>query len=138
MGTVILRWLEGKMMVGTDTHNHSVVVGRSPENQDEFVGMKPSDLLLIAAAACASYDVIEILTKQRVPMLDFKVLCSGDQLPDPPYTYTCIHLHYIVHGQVSGEKLKKAIQLSEDKYCSVISTLRLGVPVTSDFEIIQG
>jgi putative redox protein len=137
MGAVTLRWVDGKLMVGTDTNNHSIVIGRSPENQDEFVGMKPSDLLLISAAACASYDVIEILTKQRAPVLDFKVFCSGDQLSDPPYSFTCIHLHYIVYEQVSGEKLKKAIQLSEDKYCSVISTLRLGVPVTSDFEIIQ-
>jgi len=137
MGTVTLRWVEGKLMVGTDTHNHSIVVGRSPENQDEFVGMKPSDLLLIAAAACASYDVIEILAKQREPMQDFKVFCSGDQLPDPPYSFTCIQLHYLVYGQVNDERLKKAIQLSEDKYCSVISTLRLGVPVTSDFEIIK-
>lgn len=136
MGTVVLRWIDGKLMVGSDTHNHSIVIGRSPENPDEFLGMKASDLLLLSAAACSSYDVLEILSKQREPLSGFKVLCSGDQLPDPPYTFTCIHLHYIINGSVREDRLKKAIQLSEEKYCSVITTLRLGIPVTSDFEII--
>jgi putative redox protein len=137
MGVITLRWVGGNLMVGTDTHNHSIVVGRSPDNADEFLGMKPSDLLLVSAAACSSYDVLEILAKQREPLVDFKVLCSGDQMSDPPYTFTHVHIHYIIYGLVNEDKLKKAIQLSEDKYCSVISTLRLGVPVTSDYEIIQ-
>lgn len=137
MGTVTLRWVAGKLMVGTDTHNHSIVIGRSPENPDEFLGMNASDLLLLSAAACSAYDVLEILVKQREPVSDFKIHCSGDQLSDPPYTFTCIHLQYIVSGAVNKDKLKKAIQLSEEKYCSVISTLRLGVPVSSDFEIIR-
>lgn len=136
MGTVALRWVGGTLMVGTDSRNHSVVIGRSPDNQSEFLGMKASDLLLISAAACASYDVLEILAKQRETLVDFKVLCTGDQLPDPPYTFTSIHIHYIAHGAVNEERLKRAIQLSEEKYCSVISTLRPGVPVTSDYEVI--
>lgn len=136
MGTVTLRWVEGLMMVGTDSTGHSIVVGRSPEDKTSFVGLKASDLLLLAAAACSMYDVIEILTKQREPLQDLKVFCSGDQLPDPPYTFTKIHLHYQVKGAVDEKKLARAIQLSEDKYCSVISTLRPSVPVSSDYEII--
>jgi len=135
MGSVTLRWVEGKMMAGTDSNGHSVVIGRSPDNPDEFVGMKPSDLLLLAAASCSAYDVIEILQKQREPMRELKVICLGEQLPEPPNIFTCIHLHYIVHGAVNPSRLEKAIRLSEDKYCSVIGTLRSGVLVTSDFEI---
>jgi putative redox protein len=137
MGSVTLRWVEGKMMAGTDSTGHSVVLGRSPDNPDEFVGMKPSDLLLLAAASCAAHDVIEILHKQREPMRELKVICLGEQIPEPPYKFTCIHLHYVVHGAVNAARLEKAIRLSEDKYCSVISTLRPGVPVTSDFEILE-
>ena len=137
MSSVTLRWVEGKMMAGTDSTGHSVVIGRSPDNPAEFVGMKPSDLLLLAAASCAAFDVIEILQKQREPLRQFKVVTTGEQLPEPPSTFTKIHLHYIVEGQVNPSRLEKAIRLSEDKYCSVISTLRLGVPVTSDFEILE-
>lgn len=136
MGTVTLRWVEGLLMVGTDSTGHSIVIGRSPEDKDTLIGMKASDLLLLATAACSVYDVIEILTKQREPLQDLKVFCSGDQLTDPPYTFTKIHLHYQVKGAVDEKKLARAIQLSEDKYCSVISTLRPGVPVSSDYEII--
>lgn len=136
MGTVTLRWLEASLMVGTDSNGHSIVIGRSPENHSEFAGMKPSDLLLLATASCSAYDVVNILTKQRQPLNDLKVLCYGEQQPNAPYKFTRIHLHYIVSGGVDVEKLENAIRLSEDKYCSVISTLRPGVPVTSDYELM--
>jgi putative redox protein len=90
----------------------------------------------MAVASCAVFDVIEILAKQREPVRDLHVECSGDQLSQPPYSFTNIHNHYIVFGEVNSQKLERAIQLSEDKYCSVISTLRPQVIVTSDFEII--
>jgi putative redox protein len=89
----------------------------------------------MAAAACSAYDVVTILTKQKEPLRDLQVTCDGEQLSDPPYTFTKIHLHYLVYGEVSQNKLARAIALSEDKYCSVISTLKPGVPISSDFEI---
>jgi putative redox protein len=92
--------------------------------------------LLMAVASCSAYDVVDILTKQRERLDDLKITCTGDQMSDPPYTFTCIHLHYQISGAVNPEKLERAIRLSEDKYCSVISTLRPGVPITSDFEIL--
>jgi putative redox protein len=135
MNRVTLRWIEAHMMVGTDSNGHSIVIGQSPDQDEAWVGMKPSDLLLLAAASCASYDVIEILHKQREPLADLKVTCSGDQLVEPPFTFTRIHIHYIVCGPVNPEKLQKAIRLAEDKYCCVIGSLRPGVSITSDFEI---
>jgi putative redox protein len=80
--------------------------------------------------------VVEILLKQREPLEDLRVECSAEQLPEPPYTFTKIHLHYMARGNLNPQKLEKAIRLSEDRYCSVLSTLRLAIPVTSDYEII--
>jgi len=137
MGTVTLRWLESLLMVGIDSNGHSMVIGRNPDGDPVWNGIKPSDLLLLAAASCSAYDVDSILFKQREPMEDLKVVCSGEQLPEPPNAFTKIHLHYIVTGAVNPEKLEKAIRLSEVKYCSVICTLSAGgLPVTSDFEIV--
>lgn len=136
MGSVTLRWVEGTMLLASDSNGTSIVIGWSPDPGQGWAGVKASDLLLISAAACAAHDVIEILRKQREPLEKLKVVCTGEQLPDPPYTFTAIHLHYLVHGRVKPASLAKAIDLSENKYCSVISTLRLGVPVTSDFEIL--
>jgi len=136
MGTVTLRWVGGKLMVGSDSNKHSVVIGNSPEDDATFLGLKPSDLLLLAAASCSAYDVIEILKKQREPLQDLVVLCTGEQVADPPFKFTKIHIHYQVSGPVQPDSLEKAIRLSEDKYCSVIATLRPGVPVTSDYELM--
>ena len=137
MGSITLRWVEDHLMVANDTNGHSIVIGRSPDPNFQWLGVKPSDLLLMAVASCSAYDVVEILTKQRQPLQDLKVVCTGDQMPDPPYTFTCIHTKYIVSGPVDPEKLARAIRLSEDKYCSVISTLRPGVPITSEYQILN-
>ncbi len=135
MGTITLRSVEDKLMIATDSNGHSIVIGRSPDEGFTWYGMKPSDLLLISAAACSAYDVVEIMAKQKQPMRDLKVECRGDQMESPPYTFTRIHLHYLAYGNVDPQKLEKAIRLAEEKYCSVLSTLRPGVPISSDFQI---
>ena len=137
MATITLRWIEEKLMMASDSNGHSVVIGRSPEQQFEWEGVKPSDLLLMSVASCSAYDVVEILDKQRQPLDDLKVIYHGDQNSDPPYNFTKIHIQYLVTGAVNPHKLEKAIRLSEDKYCSVISTLRPGVPITSEYEVIN-
>jgi putative redox protein len=137
MGTITIRWIEQHLMMASDSNGHSIVIGRSPEPQFEWEGVKPSDLLLMAVASCSAYDVVEILTKQREPLLDLKVTCVGNQDSAPPYIFTRIHVHYIARGDINPDKMQKAINLSEDKYCSVIATLRPGVPITSDYEILD-
>jgi putative redox protein len=126
MGKITLWQVEKHMMLASDSNGHSVVVGRSPDPDVGWAGVKPSDLLLMAVASCSAYDVVEILGKQREPLAGLKVTCTGDQLPDPPYKFTNIHVHYQVYGPVNPEKVEKAIRLSEDKYCSVIASLRPG------------
>jgi len=135
MGTVTLRTVEGHLMIASDSNGHSIVIGKSPDPGFTWYGVKPSDLLLMSAAACSAYDVVEILGKQKQPMRDLKIIVQGDQAPEPPYEFTRIHLHYVVYGKVDSQKLEKAIRLSEEKYCSVLCTLRPGVPLSSDFEI---
>jgi putative redox protein len=135
MGIVTLRWVESTLMVGTDSNVHSLVIGRSPEENAGFIGLKPSDLLLLAVASCSAYDVVEILRKQKEPLRKMTITCRGEQQNDPPYKFTEIHIHYLAEGKVDQQKLERAIQLSEDKYCSVIASLRPGVPIESDYEI---
>jgi putative redox protein len=136
MRTISLRWVEGQLMVGTDSNDHSIVIGKSREPEAKFLGVKPADLLLMAAAACSTWDVVEILIKQREPVRDIYVSCSGEQLSDPPWTFTNLHLHFQIVGKVRSDRVEKAIKLSEEKYCSVVNTLKLAIPVEYDFEII--
>jgi putative redox protein len=135
MNDITLRQIEHHMMAASDSHGHSIVIGRSPAEHENWVGVKPSDLFLISVASCATYDVVEILNKQREDYRDLVVTCSGDQLEEPPYTFTSIQLHFNLRGKVNPDRLDRAIRLSITKYCSVISTIRPETPVTYDYSI---
>ena len=133
MGTATVKWIEGKQFVGIDSTNHSVVLS----TPDEGVGMKPSELLLVALASCSAVDVVEILAKKRMPLTHLEISSSAEQDQDPPWTFRKIHMHYIIDGHHLTEKaVAQAIQLSEEKYCSVAATIRATVQITTDFEIV--
>lgn len=137
MGTVAVKWVASQLMTGVDSFGHPLVMGSWPEKEPEWAGLKPSDLLLLSAAACSAYDVVMILTKQREPLVDLDVTCTGEQESEPPYTFTSIHLHYRLKGPLDPNKVARAIRLSEDKYCSVVNTLKPAVKITSDFELVE-
>jgi putative redox protein len=137
MGTVAVKWIESQLMTGVDSFGHPLVIGSSTKKEPQWAGLKPSDLLLLAAASCSAYDVVMILTKQREPLEDLEVTCTGQQESDPPYQFTSVHLHYKAKGSLSPKKLERAIQLSEEKYCSVTNTLKSSVKITSDYEVIS-
>ena len=134
MSTTTLRWLTGKQFVGVDSTRHSVVLSSKADN----VGVKPSDMLLIALASCTAVDVVEILSKKRMPLSSLEIITSGEQDPEPPWTFRKIHLLYRVQGENLTEKaVAQAIELSEEKYCSVAATVRGVAQITTEFEIIQ-
>ena len=131
--TTTLQWLSGKRFVGIDSTNHSVVLS----SKDEGVGVKPSDMLLIALAACTAVDVVEILAKKRMPLDSMEIVTTGEQDTDPPWTFRRIHLKYRLSGQgLTDKAVEQAIQLSEEKYCSVAATVRATAEITTEFEII--
>lgn len=136
-GTVYVRWIESKFMTGVDSRGNPVELGRNLEREPHWSGLKPSDLLLLAAASCSTYDVLLILEKQREPIESVEVICVGEQENEPPYKFISIHLHYKIKGPLKTEKVQRAINLSEEKYCSVINTLKQTVTITSDFELIS-
>jgi putative redox protein len=113
---------------------HSVVLS----TPDEGIGIKPSELLLIAVASCTAVDVVEILTKKRMPLTLLEVTTSGEQDPNPTWTFRKIHLHFRIAGKNLTEKaVVQAIELSEEKYCSVAATIRATAEITTDFEILE-
>lgn len=134
--TVSLKWIDSVLMTGLDSRGRPIVIGGKVGAQPEWVGVKPSDLLLLAAASCSAYDVITILVKQRQPLAGLEVTCTGEQSTEPPYAFVRMHLHYVIKGAVSADNVERAVQLSQEKYCSVIATLRPVVEIGSDFEII--
>lgn len=134
MGSTKVRWIGGKQFVGIDSTNHSVVLSTT----DEGVGMKPSELLLVAVSSCSSVDVVDIMAKKRTPLDFLEVITSGEQDADPPWTFRKIHMTYRVRGkEIREEDIAKAIELSHKKYCSVASTISGVAEITTSFEILS-
>jgi putative redox protein len=136
--TISLKWIESFLMTAVDSRGSPMVIGSSQEEGVRWNGVKPSDLLLLSAAACSTYDVTMILRKQREPLIGLDVRCTGEQEVEPPYKFVRIHLHYVFYGELNPDKVARAIALSEEKYCSVTNTLRAAVEITSDFAIEPG
>jgi putative redox protein len=88
-------------------------------------GFNPKALLLSGLAACSGIDVVEILEKMRVPFADLKIEVETEQTTEPPKVFKDIHINYIITtAEENSEKVKKAIDLSLDKYCGVSAMLR--------------
>lgn len=129
MANASIRWTGDHTFIGVDSTNHAVVMS-SP---DDGVGMKASDLLLVALATCSSHDVVSILEKKKIPLSKLEVSVSGEQDENPPWPYRKIHLTYTLAGEgLTEAAATKAIQLSESKYCSVAATVRGVAEITWD------
>jgi putative redox protein len=103
---------------------------------DGAAGPSPMETLLISLAACMGADVVEILTKMRVPFDGLAVRIEGDRRPDPPRRYTALRLAYETAGvpEDQRDKLQRAVDLSRDKYCSVLHTLHPDLDVSIRIE----
>ncbi len=132
MANAVVKWVEGKTFLGVDSTDHSVVLSSPAEG----IGMKPSELLLVALGACSSVDVVGILQKRKAVITRYEVQVTAQQDEDPPWTFRTIHLKYILAGQGLKEKdVAKAIELSEGKYCSVAATLKGKANITTEYVI---
>jgi putative redox protein len=132
---VKLDWVRSRMFVGTDHLGRSIAIGYLREDEPEGQAVNPSDLLLLAAASCSAYDVVQILEKAKQPLEGLKVDVSAEQSQEAPYPYVSLHFNYIVRGKVDPERIQRAMQLSQDKYCSVLATLKPGLSFTSEYTL---
>jgi len=131
-----LRWLAGDgvpRFAGVDAWGHVSDIG----GDEAGVGAKPSDLLPLSLAACTAHDVVVILRKQRQDLRDVEVAIETVQDQDPPWTFRRIALHFTIAGRVDPERARKAIELTERKYCSIHATLRSVVELRTTFEVVE-
>lgn len=129
--TVRLNWNSENQFILSDRDDYRIVM-KKPN------GVSASDLLPMSLIGCASHDVVEILKKQRADLRQLNVTAESVQDDDPPWRFRKIHLHYQAVGKgIDPEKLAKAIQLSEEKYCSVYATLKDAVEITHDYEVVE-
>jgi putative redox protein len=109
------------------------------DNVDEGVpaGPSPMEAMLTSLAACTAMDVISILEKKRQKVASYRVEIEGDRDPQGtwPRPFKAFRIKHVVTGEVDEAALARAIELSEEKYCSVSATLRITPPITNTWEI---
>jgi putative redox protein len=134
--TAYVTWVQKRQFVGIDSSKHSVVM--SSQDEENGTGISPSSLLLVGLGGCTAYDVVGILEKKRQKLTGLEVTVTSEQDEDPPWTYRKIHIHYELRGKGLREKaVQDAIELSEEKYCSVAATLRGMAEITYDYTIVE-
>jgi len=100
--------------------------------------MSPADTLLAAVGGCSAWDVVEILQKQRQPVTGVQLRVVGQQLDEAPWAFTHVRITYIICGRgIDPAAAERAVRLSNEKYCSVIATIRGVARVESDIELIE-
>lgn len=129
------RWLEN-MAFEAEVNDHTIVMDADELNGGNNLGPRPKTLTLVSLAGCTGMDVIAILKKMKVEPEEFHITVEGDLTEDHPRYYEKIIVTYHFKGKdLAADKIQKAIQLSEDRYCGVSAMLRNGTVVEHEFTI---
>jgi len=112
-----------------------IPIDAAPSVGGQNKGPRPKGLLLTSLAACTAMDVISILRKMRIEPESFSVEARAEVTDDHPKVFEKIHITYVLKGAgITREKVEKAVQLSQDKYCGVSAMLKKAAPV--EYEIV--
>ncbi len=134
-----IKWVEDVMFVGESGSGHSLVIDGPPEYGGRNLGIRPMELLLQGLGGCTAFDVMLILKKSRQTVTDCVVEVEAERAETEPKVFTKIHVHFIVSGDGLKENVvKRAVQLSAEKYCSASIMLGKSAEITHDFEIREG
>jgi putative redox protein len=98
-------------------------------------GATPMETLATALGACTAMDVASILVKMRQPLEGMRVEVSGERAEEHPKRFLSLDVVYHLRGDLDERKVERAIELSEERYCSVAATLKPSVPITSRYVI---
>lgn len=134
-----VRWVDDVMFLAESGSGHTVTIDGPESEGGRNIGIRPMELMLMGMAGCTSFDVMKILKKSRQPVEDCIAEVAAKRADDVPSVFTDIHIHFVIKGSgVKEAQVKRAIELSAEKYCSASIMLgRGGVNITHDYEVIE-
>ncbi|MGC1955356.1 MAG: OsmC family protein [Gammaproteobacteria bacterium] len=133
-----IKWIEGAALLGEAESGHAVVLDGPPESGGRNLGLRPMEMILLGLGGCTASDVVAILTKSRQAVTDCVVEMQASRAETPPKVFTHIHITYIVTGHnLQDTKVKRAIDLSTEKYCSATIMLRQAVKISHEYRLCE-
>ncbi len=134
-----VKWVDNAMFLGESGSGHSVVMDGPESLGGRNMGIRPMEMLLIGMGGCASFDVMSILKKSRQDVTACHAELGAERADAVPAVFTAINIHFVVKGQNLKEKqVKRAVELSAEKYCSASIMLgKGGVEISHSYEILE-
>lgn len=133
MQTATVRWVGEEKFVGVSPSNHAMAMDSDRESN---AAPGPMEMLLLALGACTATDVVLVLKKKRQKLESLEIVVSGERAAEPPMVWTKLDLVYRLRGQLEEAAVRRAIELSQEKYCSVEAMLKKTAAMTSRYEIL--
>ena len=135
METVQVNWT-GEMAFDAEVNGFNLKIDAKEEVGGKNGGPRPKPLILVALGGCTGMDVVSILKKMRIEPEYFNVEVSGEMTEEHPKYYDKIHIRYVFRGEnLPMEKLEKAVNLSQDRYCGVSAMLGKAAKITHEIVI---
>jgi len=122
----------GRQFVAQSGTGHSFVM----DDAEGHTGPKPIEFALLALGGCTAFDVISILRKMRQNVTGYEVEVRAEQRQEPPMYFTRVEIKHRLRGQIDPDAVRRAIELSETKYCSVGAMISKTAKIDATFEIL--
>lgn len=136
--TVTTTWKQNLQFESDNPSGHTVLIDTSLENGGQNSGLAPKAMMLSSLAGCSGLDVVSILAKMKVAVTNFKIITTGELTDEHPKYYHTVHVVYQFYGHdLPQDKLKKAVDLSVEKYCGVMEMFRKFAKVTIQIEYFE-
>lgn len=133
-----VKWVDSLQFIGESGSGHAIVMDGDAEVGGNDTGMRPTELLLIGLGGCSGMDIASILKKKKQQVTGIEARIKGEKADTYPKKITEIEIEYIVSGKdLSEEAVKRAIDLSMEKYCSVKATLEGSAKIKYTYRIIN-
>jgi putative redox protein len=134
-----ITYVKGLQFVGEAASGHALVMDSDPSAGGNNTGVRPSELLLLGIGGCSGMDVISILKKKKQEVTGFEIRVTGRKAEEHPKKFTCFTLHFTVRGRnIAEEAVRRAVELSMGKYCSVKATLEGSAKIEYTYKIEEG
>lgn len=136
--TADIRWAGRMTFIGKAGSNHLVPMDTTADFEGDSSATKPLELVLIALGGCTGMDVVPLLKKMRQDVTGVTLNITAERNEEHPRVFTSIAIEYVVTGRgIEEEKVRRAVELSQEKYCSVSAMLRKACPISYRWRIVE-
>jgi putative redox protein len=132
-------YVDGMRFVGEASSGHSVVMDGDLQFGGKNTAARPTELLLIGLGGCSGMDVISVLKKKKQDVRNLEMNIQGERATEHPQKFTDITIEFVVTGRnISEDAVKRAVDLSMEKYCSVKATLEGVARIHFSYRVVEG